>query len=196
MEAKTWRRPATAGDPRIQDRVVQTAVLNFLGPIFEADLEDSVHAYRPGHSAHDALGEVLAKLYAGQTRVVDADVSQYFDTIPHRDLLKCVARRIADGKILRLIQLWLKSPVVEEDESGRRRTTGGKSSKQGTPQGGVISPLLANLYMNRLARHWRATGASERLGAFISYADASSSCAGMPPGPEKLWPPFLPDWGS
>ena len=173
---RAWRPKPGGGQrplgiPTIQDRVVQTAVLIFLEPIFEADLEDSVHAYRPDRSAQVARGEVLQRLYEGQTHVVDADVTQYFDTIPHRDLLKCVARRIADGKILRLIKLWLKSPVEEEDESGRRRTTGGKSSKQGTPQGGVISPLLANLYMNRLARHWRVTGASERLGAFISYAD-------------------------
>lgn len=159
------------GIPTIRDRVVQKAVLLFLEPIFEADLEENVYAYRPGRSAHEALGEVLRQLYAGQKHVVDADLTQYFDTIPHRDLLKCVARRVADGKILRLIKLWLKSPVEEEDESGRRKRTGGKSSKQGTPQGGVVSPLLANLYMNRLARHWRETGASERLGTFISYAD-------------------------
>ena len=159
------------GIPTIRDRVVQTAVVLFLEPIFEADFEENVHAYRPGRSAHDALGEVRRRLYAGQTHVVDADVAQYFDTIPHRDLLKSVARRIADGKILRLLKLWLKSPVEEEDTSGRRRRTGGKKSRRGTPQGGVVSPLLANIYINRLVRHWRKTGASQRLGGIVSYAD-------------------------
>ena len=159
------------GIPTIRDRVVQTAVVLFLEPIFEADFEDNVYGYRPGRSAHDALGEVRERLYAGQTHVVDADIVQYFDQIPHGDLLKAVARRIADGKILRLIKLWLKSPVEEREGSGRGRRTGGKKSTRGTPQGGVISPLLANIYINRLLRHWRETGASARLGRMVSYAD-------------------------
>lgn len=159
------------GIPTIRDRVVQTAVVLFLEPIFEADFEENVYGYRPGRSAHDALGEVRKRLYAGQAHVVDADVVRYFDTIPHRDLLKSVARRIADGKILRLLKLWLKSPVEERDSSGRRWRTGGKKSRQGTPQGGVVSPLLANIYINRLMRHWRQTGASQRLGRIVSYAD-------------------------
>lgn len=159
------------GIPTIRDRVVQTAVVLFLEPIFDADFEENVYAYRPFRSAHDALGEVQKRLYAGQTHVVDADVFQYFDMIPHRDLLKSVARRIADGKILRLLKLWLKSPVEEQDSSGRRGRTGGKKSRRGTPQGGVVSPLLANIYMNRLLRHWRKTGASQRLGRIVCYAD-------------------------
>jgi RNA-directed DNA polymerase len=159
------------GIPTIRDRVVQTAVVLFLEPIFEADFEDNAYAYRPERSAHDALAEVLKRLYGGQEHVVDADVSQYFDTIPHAELLQSVARRVADGKILHLLKLWLKSPVEEKDERGNRRMTGGKKSKQGTPQGGVVSPLLANIYINRLLRHWRKTGAAERLGQIVSYAD-------------------------
>jgi RNA-directed DNA polymerase len=159
------------GIPTIRDRVAQTAVVLILEPIFEADFEDNVYAYRPERSAHDALAEVRKRLYEGQQHVVDADVTQYFDTIPHAELLQSVARRVADGKILHLLKLWLKSPVEERDERGNRRMTGGKKSQQGTPQGGVISPLLANIYINRLLRHWRKTGACERLGQIVSYAD-------------------------
>lgn len=159
------------GIPTIRDRVVQTAAVLLLEPIFEADFEDNVYAYRPERSAHDALAEVKKRLYEGQQHVVDADVTQYFDTIPHAELLQSVARRVADGKILHLLKLWLKSPVEERDERGNRRMTGGKKSKRGTPQGGVISPLLANIYINRLLRHWRKTGACERLGQIVSYAD-------------------------
>lgn len=158
------------GIPTIRDRVVQAAVVLLLEPIFEADFEDNVYGYRPGRSAHQALEAVRDRLRVGQTHVVDADIAKYFDTIPHGDLLRSVARRIADGKILRLIKLWLKSPVDEQDRSGHWRRTGGKKSKQGIPQGGVISPLLANIYINRLARHWRETGAN-RLGHLVSYAD-------------------------
>jgi RNA-directed DNA polymerase len=159
------------GIPTIRDRVVQTAVVLLLEPIFEADFEDNVYAYRPERSAHDALAEVRKRLYEGQQHVVDADVAQYFDTIPHAELLQSVARRVADGKILHLLKLWLKSPVEERDERGNRRLTGGKKSKCGTPQGGVVSPLLANVYINRLLRHWKKTGVSERLGQIVSYAD-------------------------
>lgn len=159
------------GIPTIRDRVAQTAVVLILEPIFEAEFEDNVYAYRPKRSAHDALAEVRKRLYGGQQHVVDADVTQYFDTILHAELLQSVARRVADGKVLRLLKLWLKSPVEERDERGNRRMTGGKKSKRGTPQGGVVSPLLANIYINRLLRHWRKTGVSERLGQIVSYAD-------------------------
>ena len=113
-----------------------------------------------------------ALLCRGYTDVVDADLSKYFDTIPHQDLMRSVARRIVDRHVLRLIKLWLKAPVEERDDDGTRRMTGGKNSKQGTPQGGVISPLLANLYMNRFLKHWRGTGRGEAYRAHvISYAD-------------------------
>lgn len=171
MIAKPGGGERPLGIPVIRDRVAQTAVVLILGPIFEVDFEDNVYAYRPGRSAHDALSEVRERLYGGQEHVVDADVTKYFDTIPHAELLRSVARRVADGKILHLLKMWLKSPVEERGERGNRRMTGGKKSKCGTPQGGVISPLLANIYINRLLRHWRTTGASQRLGQIVSYAD-------------------------
>jgi RNA-directed DNA polymerase len=108
----------------------------------------------------------------GYTDVVDADLSRYFDTIPHRELLQSVARRIADGSVLRLIRLWLKAPIEERDADGTRRMSGGKSSSRGTPQGGVASPLLANIYMNRFLKHWRQSGAGEAFRAHVvAYAD-------------------------
>ncbi len=111
-------------------------------------------------------------LCRGYTDVVDADLSKYFDTIPHDQLMQSVARRLVDKDVLRLIKMWLKAPVEETDRDGRRRMTGGKRNKQGTPQGGVISPLLANLYMNRFLKHWRLTGQGQKLKAHvIAYAD-------------------------
>jgi RNA-directed DNA polymerase len=152
--------------------VVQTAVKIVIEPIFEADLEPNAYGYRPARSATDAIREVHKALCDGYTDVVDADLSKYFDTIPHDALMQCVARRIVDRMILSLIKMWLKAPVEERDGSGKRRMTGGKGSQHGTPQGGVISPLLANLYMNRFLKHWRIT---EKTRAFrarvVSYAD-------------------------
>src|SRR5213596_1776611 len=135
------------GIPTIRDRVVQTAAKLVLEPIFEADLEPCAYGYRPKRGAQDAIRKVHELLCAGYTDVVDADLSKYFETIPHRELMQSVARRIVDRDVLRLIKAWLKAPVEERDEKGNRRMTGGQSSTRGTPQGGVVSPLLANLYM-------------------------------------------------
>jgi RNA-directed DNA polymerase len=160
------------GIPTIRDRVVQGAVKLVVEPIFEADLEPSAYGYRPNRSAADAIRKVHELLCRGYTDVVDADLSKYFDTIPHAQLMQCVARRIVDRHILRLIKMWLKAPVEEQDRQGRRRLTGGKGSTCGTPQGGVISPLLANLYMNRLLKYWHITGRTTALSAHIvNYAD-------------------------
>jgi len=160
------------GIPTIRDRVVQTAAKIVLEPIFEADLEPSAYGYRPKRSAQDAIRKVHKLICEGYTDVVDADLSKYFDTIPHCELLQCVARRIVDREVLRLIKMWLQAPVEERDENGKRRLTGGKDRHCGTPQGGVASPMLANLYMNRLLKGWRNTKRGERFDAHIvNYAD-------------------------
>jgi RNA-directed DNA polymerase len=160
------------GIPTIKDRVAQSAAKLVVEPIFEADFEASAYGYRPGRGAEDAVREVHRLLCQGYTDVVDADLSKYFDTIPHHELMESVARRIVDRQMLRLIEAWLKVPVEERDERGNRRLTGGKGSKMGTPQGGVISPLLANIYMQRLLRAWRQRGKGEQYRAHIvNYAD-------------------------
>jgi RNA-directed DNA polymerase len=160
------------GIPTIKDRVVQTAAKLVLEPIFEAEFDPAAYGYRPGRSATDAIQAVLGLLRQGHTDVVDADLSQYFDTIPHDALMQSIARRIVDGDMLRLIKQWLKAPVETTDGDGKRRMTGGRASRRGTPQGGVISPLVANLYMNRFLKHWRRTGRGEAWQAHvINYAD-------------------------
>ncbi len=160
------------GIPTIRDRVVQTAAKLVIEPIFEADLEPNAYGYRPKRSARDAIRKVHGLLCEGYTDVVDADLSKYFDTIPHRELLQCVARRIVDRDVLRLIKMWLTVPVEERDENGKRRLTGGKDHHCGTPQGGVVSPMLANLYMNRLLKGWRNTKRGEQFQArVVNYAD-------------------------
>jgi RNA-directed DNA polymerase len=160
------------GIPTIRDRVVQTAAKLVLEPIFEADLDPEAYGYRPGRSALDAVRRVHGHLKAGYTDVVDADLSKYFDTIPHDELLQCVARRISDKHVLALIKMWLKTPVEERTGAGGKRLTGGKGAKRGTPQGGVISPLLANIYMNRFLKYWRQNGLGQRLRAHVVvYAD-------------------------
>src|ERR1700687_2838489 len=170
------------GIPTIRDRVVQTAAKLLLEAIFEADFDPNAYGYRPKRSAQDALQKVHKLLCEGYTDVVDADLSKYFDTIPHPELMQCVARRIADRDMLHLIKMWLKVPVADRDESGHGRVSGGQKSTCGTPQGGVISPLLANLYMNRFLKYWRITGKGEAFQAqVVNYADdfvnLSRSCA-------------------
>jgi RNA-directed DNA polymerase len=160
------------GIPTIRDRVVQTAAKLLLEPIFEADFDPNAYGYRPKRSARDAIQKVHKLLCEGYADVVDADLSKYFDTIPHSELLQCVARRIVDRDMLRLIKMWLKVPVAERDKDGKTRVSGGKGSSCGTPQGGVISPLLANLYMNRFLKYWRITGRGEVFHAqVVNYAD-------------------------
>lgn len=134
------------GIPTVKDRVVQQAALLVLEPIFEADFLDSSYGFRPGRSAHQAIDAIRQHLASGLQEVYDADLQGYFDTIPHDQLLKCLEMRIADRSVLSLIRMWLQAPVVERDDQGRTKTT---KPGQGTPQGGVISPLLANVYL-----HW------------------------------------------
>jgi RNA-directed DNA polymerase len=160
------------GIPTVRDRVAQTAAKLVLEPIFEADLEPTAYGYRPDRSAIDAVEAVHKRLLQGYTAVVDADLSKYFDTIPHAELMKSVARRISDRHVLHLIKMWLTVPVEETGDDGGKRQTGGKSNRTGTPQGGVISPLLANLYFNRVLKYWRITGCGEAFSAHIvNYAD-------------------------
>jgi RNA-directed DNA polymerase len=160
------------GIPTIRDRVIQTAAKIVLEPIFEADFEDNAYGYRPARGAVDAVRQVHRHLSRGYTDVVDADLSRYFDSIPHSELLKSVARRVVDRHVLRLIKMWLRAPIEERDADGTRRMSGGKGNKCGTPQGGVASPLLANIYMNRFLKHWRLSGGGEAFRAHVvSYAD-------------------------
>lgn len=161
------------GIPTIQDRVAQMAAVILLAPLFEADLPEEQYAYRPNRGAHDAINAVQGLVNRGHRNVVDADLSGYFDTIPHHELMKSVARRVSDGAVLKLIQQWLEMPVEDTDERGkRRRTTVNKDTGRGTPQGAPISPLLANLYMRRFILGWKQQGWEKRLGAHIvNYAD-------------------------
>ncbi len=160
------------GIPTIRDRVVQTATKLVIEPIFEAGFVPEAHGYRPKRSALGAIQEVHKALIAGRRDVVDADLSKYFDTIPHSMLMKSVARRIVDRRVLRLIRRWLKAPVEERNDQGRPRLTGGRMSKMGTPQGGVISPLLANIYMHRFLKAWHQWGKARRFDAqIVNYAD-------------------------
>ncbi|MDA7949829.1 MAG: reverse transcriptase domain-containing protein, partial [Hyphomicrobiaceae bacterium] len=170
------RRPL--GIPTIRDRVVQTAAVLVLEPIFEADLQPEQYAYRAERSALDAVRRVHSLLHTGHGEVVDADLSGYFDSLPHGDLMKSVARRVSDGRMLRLIKMWLKAPVVEVDGRGRRRRIPPVQGKgRGCPQGAPISPLLANLYMRRVVLGWKVLGYARRFGGVIvNYADDLVIC--------------------
>lgn len=161
------------GIPTIRDRVAQMAVKLIIEPIFEADFCDTSYGFRPKKSAHDAVDDIANALWKGYTQVIDADLSKYFDTIPHDKLLKVVAERIVDGGILHIIKLWLKAPVIGEDEAGTRKNVGGgKGASKGTPQGGVISPLLSNCYLHILDRIWERQQLQRKLGArIVRYAD-------------------------
>jgi RNA-directed DNA polymerase len=160
------------GIPTVKDRVVQMATLLIVEPIFEADFLDCSYGFRPGRSAHDALEEIKQNLQQGRREVYDADLQSYFDTIPHEKLMACVQKRIVDGGVLKLIRMWLKAVVMESGD-GPGKPPKVSRSKQGTPQGGVISPLLANLYL-----HWfdklfhRSDGPFQWANArLVRYAD-------------------------
>ena len=161
------------GIPTIKDRVVQMAAVLVLGPIFEADLQPEQHAYRPGRSALDAVRQVHTQINNGHTEVIEADLTSYFETIPHRELLQSVIRRVSDRHMIRLIKMWLEAPVEEIDDRGRHhRTTGSKDEHRGIPQGAPISPLLSNLYMRRFILGWKVLGHQHRLRAeIVNYAD-------------------------
>lgn len=159
------------GIPTIRDRVVQMAVKLIIEPLFEADFCPSSYGFRPGKSAHDAVDEIALALHQGHTKVIDADLSKYFDSIPHAKLLVVIAERIADGAILHIIKLWLKAPVVAEVGGKKSNVGGGKANSKGTPQGGVISPLLSNCYLHLLDRIWERHQLRWRLKArIIRYA--------------------------
>jgi len=166
------------GIPTIKDRVVQTALLIVLEPVFEADLQPEQYAYRENRSALDAVQAVDQLLKAGHTEIVDADLSGYFDSIPHAELMQCLARRISDKAVLHLLKLWLVAPVEEQDARGHtHRTTRNKDEGRGSPQGAPISPLLANLYMRRFVLGWKTLGHQERFQArIVNYADDFVIC--------------------
>jgi len=166
------------GIPRIADRVVQTATMLVLDPLFEADLQPEQYAYRRDRGAHDAIRAVHRLLNTGHTEVVDADLSGYYDSIPHAELMKSVARRVVDRHVLHLIKMWREAPVEEGDGKGnRKRTTLNRDSKRGTPQGSPISPLLSNLYMRRFILGWKQLGMQHRCSAqIVNYADDFVIC--------------------
>ena len=166
------------GIPRIADRVVMTAATVMLEPIFEVDMPAEQHGYRPNLSAHMAVGTVNRLINEGHTRIIDADLADYFGSIPHAELLKSVARRVSDRHLLHLIKMWLEAPVEEDDgRGGKTRTTPARDTGRGVPQGAPISPLLANLYMRRFVLGWKKRGLETRLGAkIVVYADDLVIC--------------------
>jgi RNA-directed DNA polymerase len=161
------------GISTLRDRVCMTAAMLVLEPIFEADLPPEQYAYRPGRSAQQAVIEVEATLFRGHPEVVDADLADYFGSIPHAELMRSLARRIVDRRVLHLIKMWLECAVEETDDRGRKtRTTDAKDQRRGIPQGSPISPLLANLYMRRFVLGWKKLGLEKRIGTrIVTYAD-------------------------
>jgi group II intron reverse transcriptase/maturase len=166
------------GISTLRDRVGMTAAMLVLDPIFEADLPPEQYAYRPGRNAQQAVIDVEETLFYDHPEVVDADLADYFGSIPHADLMRSLARRIVDGRVLHLIKMWLECAVEETDDRGRKtRTTEAKDSGRGIPQGSPISPLLANLYMRRFVLGWRTTGRNA-LARIVTYTDDLVICAG------------------
>src|SRR4051812_5357310 len=177
------------GIPTIRDRTVQAAAKLVLEPIFEADLDPSAYGYRPKRGGLNAIKEVHALLCRGYTDVVDADLAKYFDTIPHRNLMQSVVRRIVDRYVLRLIKMWLKAAIEERDEQGKRRMSGGRHRPCRVPQGGVVSPMLANLYMDRFLQYWRQSGPNAAYRRHVvRYADACVILSREHAEEAKTWP--------